>query len=59
MFQKKGVEQQFRFNADIDDYIQKAQDKIDKIEPLSVAKKKMLDKLRAELHKGSQEIGAG
>lgn len=30
-----------------------------KIEPLSVAKKKMLDKLRAELHKGSQEIAAG
>ena len=33
--------------------------KVDKIEPLSVAKKKMLDKLRAELHKGSQEIAAG
>ena len=59
MFQKKGHEQQFQFNADINEHIQKAQDEADKIKPLSAAEKKVLDKLKTELHKGNQEITSG
>ena len=44
--------------ADINEHIQKARDEAEKIEPLSVAEKKALDKLKTELHKGSQEEAA-
>ena len=57
-FRKKGHEQQFRFNADIDEHIQKARDEAEKIEPSSAAERKALDKLKIELHEGSQEIAA-
>lgn len=50
----KRHEQQFQFYADVDEHIQKAQDEAHKIEPLSAAEKKALNKLKAE---GIQEIG--
>ena len=42
-FRKKGHEQQFRFNADINEHIQKARDEAEKIEPSSAAERKALD----------------
>ena len=57
-FRKKGHERQFRFNADIDEHIQKARDEAEKIEPSSAAERKALEKLKTELHEGSQEIAA-
>lgn len=57
-FRKKGHEQQFRFNSDIVEHIQRAQAEAGKIQPLSDAEEKSLDKLKAELHKGSEAIAA-
>ena len=57
-FRKKGHEQQFRFNLDINEHIQKAREEAVKIVPSSETGAKSLEKLKAELHQGSQAIAA-
>ena len=57
-FRKKGHEQQFRFNLDIDEHIQKAREEAVKIIPSSETGAKSLEKLKAKLHQGSQAIAA-
>ena len=57
-YRKKGHEQQFRFNLDIDEHIQKAQEEVVKIIPSSETGAKSLEKLKAELHQDSQAIAA-
>ena len=55
-FQKKGNELQFRFNAEVEDNLQRASTEALKINPTSDSKRKALETLKAELQGGMKAI---
>ena len=56
VFKRKGHEQQFRFNTEVEDRIQKAQSEAAKVQPATEKDAKVLEKLQAELKEGTQAI---
>ena len=56
VFKKKGHKQQFRFNAEVEDHILKAQSEAAKVQPATEKDTKVLEKLQAELKEGTQAI---
>ena len=56
IFKKKGYEQQFHFNAEVEDHILKAKSEAGKVQPATEKDAKVLEKLQAELIEGTQAI---
>ena len=55
-FRKKGHEEQYRFNADIESHLNKAQGEAAKIHPSTEKERRSLEALKAQLQEGIQAI---